>query len=117
MGYKAYSVAYDPPASSKTERQSLFGYGSGKAAVNIFGGTVHRVFGGSNTKGNVCHTAVTMLEEGGGCTFNIDEAYGGGKSAPMDAEAQLLMACIPGLKEVYGGAEAADIMDDVTLNV
>ncbi|MBR0037696.1 MAG: hypothetical protein IJP70_08670 [Bacteroidales bacterium] len=117
VGYKAYSVAYDPPASSKTERQSLFGYGSGKAAVNIFGGTVHCVFGGSNTKGNVCHTAVTMLEEGGGCTFNIDEAYGGGKSAPMDAEAQLLMACIPGLKEVYGGAEAADIMDDVTLNI
>jgi hypothetical protein len=35
----------------------------------------------------------------------------------MDAEAKLLMACIPGLNEVYGGAEAADIHDDVTLTI
>jgi hypothetical protein len=51
------------------------------------------------------------------CKFEVDEAYGGGKSAPMDAEAQLHMACIPGLKEAYGGAEAADIQGDVTLNI
>jgi hypothetical protein len=53
----------------------------------------------------------------GGCHFCIDEAYGGGKSASMDAEAQLLMACIPGLQAVYGGAENADINDNVTLNI
>jgi hypothetical protein len=29
----------------------------------------------------------------------------------------MLMACIPGLKEVYGGAEAADIHDDVSLTI
>ena len=51
------------------------------------------------------------------CEFHVDEAYGGGKSAPMDAEAKLLMACIPGLEEVYGGAQAADIHDDVTLTI
>ena len=92
-------------------------YGTGKAEVNIFGGTIHRVFGGSNTKGNVRQSTITLLEEAGGCTFCVDEAYGGGKSAPMDAEAKLLMACIPGLKEVYGGAEAADVYDDVTVTV
>ena len=90
-------------------------YGTGEATVNIKGGTIHRVFGGSNTKGNVRKSALTMLEEvteGGEpkCPFCVDEAYGGGKSAPMDAEAKLLMACIPGLNEVYGGAEAADIL-------
>jgi hypothetical protein len=85
--------------------------------VNINGGTIHRVFGGSNTKGNVRITAVTMLEEAGGCPFCVDEAYGGGKSAPMDAEAKLLMACIPGLKEAYGGAQNAEIDGDVTLNI
>ena len=47
----------------------------------------------------------------------MNEAYGGGKSAPMDAEAKLLMACIPGLEEVYGGAQAADIKDNVTLTI
>ena len=85
--------------------------------MNIFGGTIHRVFGGSNTKGNVKNTAVTMLDENSGCEFCVDEAYGGGKSAPMDAEAKLLMACIPGLQAVYGGAEAADVHGDVTLNI
>jgi hypothetical protein len=85
--------------------------------VNVFGGTIHRVFGGSNTKGNVRQTAVTLLDENSGCDFCVDEAYGGGKSAPMDAEAKLLMSCIPGLNAAYGGAEAADIQGNVTLNI
>lgn len=92
-------------------------YGSGKASVNIYGGLVHSVFGGSNTRGNVRVTAVTMLQDMEGCQFSIDEAYGGGKSAPMDAEAQLLMSCIPGLKVAYGGAEAADVQGGVSLNI
>jgi hypothetical protein len=57
------------------------------------------------------------LDENSGCPFCVDEAYGGGKSAPMDAEAKLLMACIPGLKAAYGGAEAAAIQGNVTLNI
>ena len=126
VGYKNYST-YDAvnnewndkeDADTKSERlSSVYIIGTGAANVNINGGTIHRVFGGSNTKGNVRITAVTMLEEAGGCPFCVDEAYGGGKSAPMDAEAQLHMACIPGLKEAYGGAEAADIQGDVTLNI
>ncbi len=47
----------------------------------------------------------------------MDEAYGGGKSAPMDGAAKLEMACIPGLKAAYGGAEEAEIHNDVTLNI
>ena len=128
VGYKNYST-YDSEknewvdntdADTKDKRQadnSPYVYGSGKASVNIYGGKIHRVFGGSNTKGNVRETAVTLLDEMGGCEFCIDEAYGGGKSASMDAEAQLLMACIPGLQAVYGGAEDADINDNVTLNI
>ena len=128
VGYKDYSVYYqdgdewkvkdDPDYDTKEKRiGSTIQYGTGKASVNIFGGTIHRVFGGSNTKGNVRQTAVTMLEEAGGCDFCVDEAYGGGKSAPMDAEAKLLMACIPGLQAAYGGAEAADIQGNVSLNI
>ena len=128
VGYKNYSEYYyendtwkvkdKSDADTKEKRMaSEYVYGTGKASVNIFGGTVHRVFGGSNTKGNVRQTAVTMLDEAGGCEFCVDEAYGGGKSAEMDAEAQLLMACIPGLESVYGGAEAADVRGNVTLNI
>jgi len=35
----------------------------------------------------------------------------------MDAEAKLLMSCIPGLKAAYGGAEAANIEGNVTLSI
>ena len=128
VGYYNYSIYVekdgdtvvedDPDYDTKEKRiGSVKQYGSGKAEVNIFGGTIHRVFGGSNTKGNVRLSAITLLEEAGGCAFCVDEAYGGGKSAPMDAEAKLLMACIPGLKEVYGGAEAADVYDDVSVTI
>lgn len=116
VGFSAYDVDA-ANAQTPEERSTNYGYGSGKAAVNIFGGTIHRVFGGSNTKGNVRQTAVTMLDERSTCDFQVDEAYGGGKSAPMDAEAKLLMACIPGLKQAYGGAEAADIQGNVVLNI
>ena len=116
VGFYTYA---DDAANAQTpaDRATNYGYGSGKASVNVFGGTIHRVFGGSNTKGNVRQTAVTLLDEEGACEFCVDEAYGGGKSAPMDAEAKLLMACIPGLQAAYGGAEAAAIKGNVTLNI
>ena len=130
VGYKNYTVyeqvgeewiAKDDPTYDTKEKRtapsSAITYGTGQASVNVFGGTVHRVFGGSNTKGNVRQTAVTLLDENSGCSFCVDEAYGGGKSAPMDAEAKLLMSCIPGLQAAYGGAEAAAIKGNVTLNI
>ena len=123
VGFYAYDDNVEDKSDTPEHRAANYGYGSGVATVNIKGGTIHSVFGGSNTKGNVRHTALTMLEEVKDdtgepcCPFNVDEAYGGGKSAPMDAEAKLLMACIPGLKEAYGGAEAADIQGDVTLTI
>ena len=117
VGYKAYDASYDPPASSKEERTQKFGYGTGVASLNIYGGRIHRVFGGSNTKGNVRETAITMLDNQDPCPLEIDEVYGGGKSAPMDAEAILHMACIPGLKVAYGGAQEADVLNNVELNV
>ena len=130
VGYKNYTIyekvgddwaAKDDPAYDTKEERTAGGsgitYGTGQASINVYGGTIHRVFGGSNTKGNVRQTAITLLDENSGCDFCVDEAYGGGKSAEMDAEAKLLMACIPGLKAVYGGAEAADVRGNVTLNI
>ena len=122
VGFYDYSAVEDqyPTKESRQaqEFKDAYTYGSGEASVNIFGGTIHKVFGGSNTKGNVRQTAVTTLDEAeGGCGFCVDEAYGGGKSAPMDAVAELRIGCIPGLKAVYGGAEAADMNGDVELNI
>lgn len=117
--YSAYEDSNDPNtgAATKELREANYTYGTGQASVNVYGGLIHRVYGGSNTKGNVRVVAVTMLEEVGDCEFNVDEAYGGGKSAPMDGEAKLIMSCIPGLKVAYGGAENAEIHNNVTLNI
>ena len=104
-------------AMTVAQRQQNYQYGTGEANVKIYGGLVHRVFGGSNTLGNVRKTALTLLDGQEDCEFKVDEAYGGGKSAPMDGAAHLEMACIPGLKAAYGGAEEANILNDVTLNI
>ncbi len=116
VGFHAYADD-DERAQTAADRATNFQYGSGQASVNIYGGLIHRVFGGSNTKGNVRVVAVTMLDSKSDCEFQVDEAYGGGKSAPMDGAAQLIMSCIPGLKAAYGGAEEADIHNDVILNI
>ena len=116
VGFHAYTDDQDD-TDTPEERASNYGYGSGAANVDIHGGRIHRVYGGSNTKGNVRQIAVTMLEESSGCDFIVDEAYGGGKSASMDGQSKLEMACIPGLKNAYGGAENANINNDVTLNI
>ena len=116
MGFLEYADDADN-AQTPTDRANNYGYGDGKTEVNIFGGRIHRVFGGANTKGNVRIIALTILEDENKCTFMVDEAYGGGKSASMDGSAELRMACIPGLKAAYGGAQEADIHNDVTLNI
>lgn len=113
-----YEAVVNTDADTKEERMaSDYMYGSGEANVNVYGGRIHRIFGGSNTKGNVRVTAVTVLDNMDICLLDVDEAYGGGKSAPMDAEAKLMMACIPGLKAAYGGAQAADVQNNVELNI
>ena len=133
VGYKDYSEYYQEGSTLKVRDKAAYDtkeermaatdpvtgivYGTGEAKVDIHGGKIHRVYGGSNTKGNVRNVAVTMLEDASGCPFDVDEAYGGGKSAQMDGTSRLEMACIPGMKNAYGGAEAADIQGDVTLTI
>ena len=131
--YSAEEDIYDTKEKRTTDAElsdtfkEKYVYGTGKASVFIYGGKIHHVFGGSNTKGNVRVTALTLLEEKVTnsaenveepiCPFRVDDVYGGGKSAPMDADAKLYMACIPGLRAAYGGAEAADVLGGVTLNI
>ena len=124
VGYKDYS-AYETStdathgASTKELREQNYSYGSGKTQVSIYGGTVHAVYGGSNTKGNVRVASVALLdgETFQTCEFDVDDAYGGGKNADMDGTATLIMKCIQGMKQVFGGAEDADVLDDVNLNI
>ncbi|MBR1548339.1 MAG: hypothetical protein IJ637_06395, partial [Prevotella sp.] len=112
------SVDYDTK-EKRTAEGSAIVYGSGRTQVTIYGGTIHAVYGGSNTKGNVRIASVALLdgETNQSCDFDVDEAYGGGKNADMDGSATLQMICIKGLSEVYGGAKNADVNSNVTLNI
>ena len=82
MGFLEYADDAEN-AQTPTDRATNYGYGTGETNVNIYGGRIHRVFGGANTKGNVRIIALTILEDENRCTFMVDEAYGGGKSASM----------------------------------
>ena len=118
VGYLAYPNANNDAYDTPENRAAHYGYGSGRAWVTIYGGTVHAVYGGSNTKGNIRREAVATLdgETYTDCDFNVGEAYGGGRSADMDGDARLVMNCIRGLGRAYGGAENADV-GDVNLNI
>jgi len=109
----------DKDASTKDKRKTNYGtgYGEGKAHVTVFGGTVHAVYGGSNSKGNIRVESRTTLEDHEECDFNVGEAYGGGHNAPQDGDAVLEIGCISGLGKAYGGAANADVNGNVVLNI
>ena len=93
-------------------------YGSGVAAVDVLGGTVHSIFGGSNTKGNVRTEAYAHIDENGGqCGLTLEEVYGGGNEAYMEGNVGLDLGCISYVGTLYGGANAADVDGDILLNV
>ena len=116
VGYGAYDDN-DVRAQTPSDRNTHFGYGTGVARAYIYGGTIHSVYGGSNSKGNIRTLAHVILDDVDDCSFNIGEAYGGGKNANMDGEARLEIRCISKLGAVYGGAENADVLNNVTLNI
>lgn len=104
------------PYSSDSEKTGK-AYGAGNAHVSIFGGTVHAVYGGSNTRGNIRVESRATLRDDGDCEFNVAEAYGGGRNALQDGDAVLDVDCISGLGKAYGGASNADVNGDVKLNI
>ena len=108
VGYLAYADDSEKAAAA---------YGSGKAHVTVLGGTVHEVYGGSNTKGNVRVESRTTLDDAEQCDFNVGESYGGGHNAPQDGDAVLEIGCISGLEKAYGGAANADVNGNVVLNI
>ena len=116
VGYRAYDDN-DVHAQTPSDRNTHFGYGTGVARAYIYGGTIHSVYGGSNSKGNIRTLAHVILDDVDDCSFNIGEAFGGGKNANMDGEARLEIVCISQLGAVYGGAENADVLNNVTLNI
>ena len=105
-------------AISADMRKAKYAYGSGIATTEIRGGTAHNVYGGSNKKGNISTTALSVYEEADDeCPIEINETYGGGKDAAMDGEIELSLDCVKDMDMIFGGAKNADVYNNVTLNI
>lgn len=91
----------------------------GTTTTTIYGGVIHHVFGGSNTKGDVTKEAHVILGDQNlqTCEFKVGEVYGAGNEAYMSGSANIKLNCIEGLTEIYGGSRRADIDKDVNLTI
>ena len=121
---------------------NVFGGGNGESGtaadvtgevgtyVMIFGGTIGNVYGGSNKTGTISgpiKVQVNALEDG--CPIAIENVYGGGNQAASNA-GEVTIGCtgtyVPAsegasesgyIRNVYGGANKANITGDIALNI
>ena len=113
-----YAAVDNNNATTKDERENNYGYGTGVAKSNVRGGTIHTVFGGSNKKGNIRKTAMSVYEASDDlCPLCVGETYGAGKDAPMDGDIDLTLDCVKDMPIIYGGAKDADVNANITLNI
>ncbi|MCR4829250.1 MAG: hypothetical protein K5864_07305 [Bacteroidales bacterium] len=116
---------------------------NGAASVVIYGGTIEKVFGGSNTNGTISGNITVNVSKGGdsdpegtstACAMKVGEVYGGGNHANSQA-GTITIGCtgdlttqaanpnevgytLEGIGDVYGGANEADITSGtITLNI
>ena len=114
----------------------------GNVVFNVYGGTISKVFAGSNSKGDITGTSALTINKTGTCDMIIGEVYGGGNEADGNA-GTVTIGCtgdlvdgasghvanpanigttLEGIGAVYGGARAANIgksdsHSDITLNI
>ena len=99
---------------------------NGNVTLLVTGGTINRVFAGSNTNGAIFGTAgVTVQKEATSCDLHITELYGGGNMADGNAGTITIVRTGgqgEGIGSVYGGANQANIgtaqtASNITLNI
>ena len=119
VGYHDYSNSqYTGTSESDIQnRREQFAYGTGVASTNILGGHILNLYGGSNTKGNIRQSSISMLDELSSCELIIEGIHGGGREAYMEGQAILDLGCITGMPAIYGGSENADVGSNVELTI
>lgn len=99
-------------------------YGTGKAEIHVYGGTINSVFGGSNTLGYIRGGSTASIENptDNSCELNVDNIFAGGNEAPIDGDVEVILDCQDireeiGVDVIYAGANKADINGNVTLTI
>lgn len=107
------------------------GRGLGKTFVNLVGGTITNVYGGSNSNGDIRggsniqmpqqseYTGTAVLNAPENCTLHTTNIYGGGKNADMSGGTNIVLGCMPDqwIEDIYAGAQNADLTGDVNLTI
>ena len=98
---------------------------NGAALANIYGGTLGRVFAGNNYSGNITGGATVNINSStetdyDHCPLQVGAVFHGGNQAPS-AQQTVNIICTgdatEGIDTLFGGANAANITSNVTLNV
>ena len=124
ISYDGTNYAANPGAHVGLLADGTTSYGSGKADTYLFGGTIHNIFGGSNTSGIVRVTGELHINEAKNpttgraiCPLILDEVYGGGNEAYMEGGTNIDLGCITYLRTIYGGARKANVGGDIVLTI
>ncbi len=98
--------------------------GIGDANIQVKGGTIVQVFGGSNKNGVILDDVnidIDKSNEEGACAMHIAEVYGGGNMAPSKPATTYNVGCTgsstEGITYLYGGAYQAPVTGNIVLNI
>lgn len=101
-------------------RDDTHKYGSGTAAIQVYGGTIHNLYGGSNTLGYIRTATSVKVEKDNDkstCEINVTNTFGGGNKAEMTCDITADLTCNEGVKVFYAGANQANILGNATINI
>ena len=116
---KSTATFTNPGANIGLYNNGATEYGTGETKIELIGGQVHEVYGGSNTLGNVRGGTSLKRSESNNCTLKIGAIYGAGQEAPMDGDVNIILECMPEefVPQVFGGAKNAIVNGNVSLTV
>ena len=112
-----YKAITNADATDKTGRETNYAYGDGQATTTVTGGHIHKVYGGSNHKGNIRYEVLSQYQHSGTCELVTDETYGGSKDAETDGEIHVVLDCVEYGGTYFGGSQNANINNNVTIDI
>ncbi|MCQ2222416.1 MAG: hypothetical protein MJZ35_01365, partial [Bacteroidaceae bacterium] len=101
-------------------------YGKGTADTKIYGGTVHNVYGGSNTLGYIRTKAYVTVEENISpnipnatqCDLDVTNIFAAGNEADMFCDGVINIGCVEkDMDQIFGGSNNANIKGNITMNL
>ncbi len=115
-GFSATNNHDDPNAPNYNPGANV----NGISEVILNGGTIHEVYGGSNSYGDITGGSnVNVSDNSTTCHLNVDHIYGGGRNANMSGSANIILGCQPNswIEDIYAGSQEADVDGDVNLTI